>query len=152
MAQEVIALWGVRVASVERDARIRHSFAFDLRDVDLRHRPLRSAALEWPAAVTPDATRVRLSDPSQRVLYGLGRPADEWPLSHVELSPAAVADLQRAAGAFFSVDAEFDADACGPSCLAGRAEQRLVLFAIADVASGTEAAASDAVSTCVSAA
>jgi len=150
MAQEVIAFWGIRVASVESTKTIRHTFAFDLRDVDFRKRPILSAVLEWPAALARDASGVNLSDPGHRVRYGSARHQGESPVNYVELSRTAIADLQGAAGAFFSVDAEFDDDE--PLCLAGWAERRLILFAVAEAASGIAAVAPSAAPARVSAA
>lgn len=139
MAHELIALWGVRVGSVEGTETIRHSFAFDLRDVDLRDRPLISAALELPAAVVRNARSVELSDPADRILYGCARQATA--ITQVELSSLALSDLQDASGGFFTVDAEFDDDNCEPLCLAGAGERRLMLLAVADVERENESSA-----------
>jgi hypothetical protein len=141
MAQELISIWGVRVGTVERNESIRHSLAFDLRDVDLHDGAIVSAALELPGSVTRDARAVELSDPANRVRYGASRDGQQSHIRYIDLSATAIRDLQGAAGGFFVVDVEIDGDAVEPLCLAGTGEEQLMLVAIAEMSHGVAAAA-----------
>jgi hypothetical protein len=103
----LITLWSCGTGSVERPDAIRTGLAFDLRNVDLRGRSLRHAALQLPIGPCRlPIESIRLSDPSGVVAYGQDTQSDrQGAIQTIPLTAVAVADLQEASGAFFALDA-----------------------------------------------
>jgi hypothetical protein len=142
MTYELITLWCYRTGCVEHTDGIRNGLAFDLTHLDLAGRSFVRAALQLPkSSPSQPLSAIRLTDPSGEAEYGFSvRRPGRSTIDEIMLSPEAIADLQQAAGSFFSVDAACQNCAGDGQALSPDLIRRVRLVAVAAVAENQAAA------------
>ena len=141
MTYELITLWSYRTGCIESGDAVRTGLAFDLTHVDLTGKLFVRAALQLPARTSEPIGAIRLSDPAGEVIYGKSnRRPGRAAVDEIVLSIEAIADLQQAAGAFFTLDAACEDVAGDPQSLSPEVARRIRLIAVAAVADSLVAA------------